>query len=241
MDIEDFCVRIHALPLTQPQLGISVLWFLDQETPGVRCTSGEVSRILKDNGVANPHSTKLGEAMLKSKLVQKSGAKHIKLKPTARSEVRSWLEDVIGNDTPQVDHQNGYLPEEVWRGTRGYIETIAEQINGCYQAEYYDAAAVMSRRLIETLLIECYETLKIASRIQDADGNYKMLGPIIQDAINGGLNLGRDPKNDLPKIKTLGDRSAHNRRFIAKKADLDKIESQLRLAVEELVVIAKLQ
>ncbi len=43
------------------------------------------------------------------------------------------------------------IPMSVVRGTRGYIEKVANQINGCYEKGWYDACAVMIRRLVETL------------------------------------------------------------------------------------------
>ena len=237
-NLEEFCVALQALGMTHAKLGISVLWFLDNAEPGHRAIPGAIAKILRDTGVAEPHSTKLGEAMLKSKLVQKSGSNHFKLKPTSRVTVRDWLKDVLEQERPEVDQESGFLPQAVWENTRGYIEKICHQINGTYQFGFYDGTAVLTRRLVETLLIEAYEKLGTGNSIKSSDDNYLMLGPIIDKAINGGLPLGRDPKRDLPKIKMLGDRSAHNRRFVANQNDLQKIESELRLIVEELLVIA---
>lgn len=41
-------------------------------------------------------------------------------------------------------------------GTRGYLEKVADQINGTYENGWYDACAVMLRRFVETLIIETY-------------------------------------------------------------------------------------
>lgn len=49
------------------------------------------------------------------------------------------------------------------------------------------------------------------------------------------LNLGRESKRGLPLIKSLGDRSAHNRHFLAKKDDIDKVTHDLRVVAEELL------
>jgi hypothetical protein len=57
----------------------------------------------------------------------------------------------------------------------GYIESVCKQLNGCFRACYYDAASVMLRRLMETLIIEAYEHLKRDGEIKDGDGNYFML------------------------------------------------------------------
>ncbi|MEJ2223653.1 MAG: hypothetical protein P8X49_00785 [Syntrophobacterales bacterium] len=46
------------------------------------------------------------------------------------------------------------LPHAMVAGTRGYIERIVFQINGSYEKGWFDACAVMMRRLLETLFIE---------------------------------------------------------------------------------------
>jgi len=45
----------------------------------------------------------------------------------------------------------------------------------------------------------------------------------------------------LPEIKSLGDRSAHNRRYIAKKADVDKVIPGLRVLADDLLHLGKLK
>src|SRR5216684_1463567 len=37
----------------------------------------------------------------------------------------------------------------ILKGTRGYIERVANQVNGCYERGWFDSCAVMIRRLIE--------------------------------------------------------------------------------------------
>jgi hypothetical protein len=57
----------------------------------------------------------------------------------------------------------------------------------------------------------------------------------------GGLSLGRDAKKALTDVKELGDRSAHNRRYNAVKADLEKVQSGVRVAVDEMLNLAALR
>jgi hypothetical protein len=52
------------------------------------------------------------------------------------------------------------IPFALLRGTRGYMERIAHQINGTYSNGWYDGCAVMIRRLIETLIIEVFENMQ---------------------------------------------------------------------------------
>jgi hypothetical protein len=42
-------------------------------------------------------------------------------------------------------------------------------------------------------------------------------------------------------IKSLGDRSAHNRHFLAKKEDIAKVTHDLRVVVDELLNLAGLK
>src|ERR1700757_3116845 len=65
------------------------------------------------------------------------------------------------------------------RGTRGYIEKIANQINGAYENGWYDACAVMLRRLTETLIIETFEHHGVADQIKGANGDYMYLRDLI--------------------------------------------------------------
>lgn len=128
------------------------------------------------------------------------------------------------------------------RGTRGYIERVAHQANGSYANGWYDACAVMLRRLLETLIIECYEAHKIEDRIKDQAGNYLFLKDLVDRTLaEKAWTLGRAVRAVLPKLKELGDKSAHNRRYNAHREDIDKLLKDLRDTVQELLVLARLK
>lgn len=128
------------------------------------------------------------------------------------------------------------FPMEIVENTKSYVHRIAKQVNICYENACYDACVVMLRRLIETLIIECYETHKIESQIKNSQGNYKTLDDIIADFIKEStFNLSRDTKNNLSKLKAIGDKSAHNRYFTASRNDIDKLVPDIRVIIPELV------
>lgn len=132
-----------------------------------------------------------------------------------------------------------YLP--LVKGTRSYIERIANQINGCYENGWFDACAVMIRRLLETLIIEVYEQHKIENRIKQ-NGDYLFLGDLISKTLSETTwNLTRNTKNALPKLKDIGDKSAHSRRFIAVRQDIDNVKSELRTVFQELLILSNLK
>lgn len=133
------------------------------------------------------------------------------------------------------------FPIEIVEGTREYIKRVANQANGCYQFGYYDACSVMIRRLIETLIIECFERYGLEGEIKN-DGDFVRLDNLINIFLSKqNWNVGRTAKKclrKLPDVKILGDMSAHSRRYIAREDDLNKISYDLRIIIEELVSIS---
>jgi hypothetical protein len=127
-------------------------------------------------------------------------------------------------------------------GTRGYLERIVHQINGAYSQGWYDACAVMIRRLIEILIIECFEAHKIAEKIKGPDGDFLFLRDLVARTLGEpSWNLGRTARRALPALKDVGDKSAHSRRYNAHRRDIDTLKNDLRQVVQELVLLAGLK
>jgi hypothetical protein len=125
------------------------------------------------------------------------------------------------------------LALSVVSGTRGYIEKVANQVNGCYERGWYDSCAVMIRRLVETLIIEAFEHHGIAAKIQSAGGDFLSLEDLVNMTLQEtSWNLGRDTKKSLPKLKHIGDLSAHARRYNAHKNDIEKNITGLRIVIQ---------
>ena len=100
----------------------------------------------------------------------------------------------------------------------------------------------MCRRLLETLIIEVYEAAGRADELKGGDDNFKMFaGLMAHIEADMTMNLGRSAKRGLAGIKALGDSSAHNRRFLARQNDIDRVRDDLRIAAEELLHLAKLK
>ena len=241
MTFDDFCNKLSTLQLGIPEQALALLWFHDEQQSEIRMRAGQLARLISTTGLGNPNQTRLTDGLRRSGKVTENSS-GFALKTLARSQIREQLKPILGVSRPKVDQDLGFLPRPVWVNTRGYIEKICRQLNGCFQFEYYDASAVLARRLLETLLIEAYETLNKADEIRDKDGNYQMLSFIVAAALGDkGLNLGSDAKQAVTAIKELGDRSAHNRRFNATKPDLEKIQSGVRCVVDELINLARLR
>ncbi|RBP48370.1 hypothetical protein DFR28_10899 [Arenicella xantha] len=100
----------------------------------------------------------------------------------------------------------------------------------------------MIRRLIETLIIESFEKNNISHTIKNQTGDFFYLSDLISKTLTeSSWNLSRNARQALPKLKDIGDKSAHSRRFNAVRNDIDKINPQIRVVVQELVYLAGLK
>lgn len=132
----------------------------------------------------------------------------------------------------------GNLLETVWfSDQRKYLQRIVQQINGSYERRWYDACAVMLRKLIESLIIECFETYGLTAKIQNARGEYENLADLLERYLQeDAWPVARNAKKSLPtlkKLKELGDLAAHNRSHCTQKGDLNSLIVDLRIIIQE--------
>ncbi|WP_160715358.1 DUF4145 domain-containing protein [Chitinophaga solisilvae] len=145
------------------------------------------------------------------------------------------IEEELG--TPKlIPPSNNYFPLDILNHTRSYLQWVANQAAGCYDNGFYDACYVMTRKLLEILIIETFERHSLADKIKNTEGNFFYLSDLI-DKLNAerSWNIGRNAKQGLTKIKKKGDLSAHNRRYIARQIEVDEMKEDLRIVLEELV------
>jgi hypothetical protein len=141
-----------------------------------------------------------------------------------------------------VDEEEGLFPLLILsQANRGYLVSVGRQMNGCFSAGWYDASAVMMRRLLEIALIEAFEANGIARKITDGAGNYFQLSELITAALSeSSWHLSRNTRKFLPTLRDVGHMSAHGRYFNAKKPDLEAIRQGCRVVVEEFLHHARL-
>jgi hypothetical protein len=163
-----------------------------------------------------------------------------RIRISARSALDTAYTKYVGpRPAPETD---AVLPNNMFKGTRGYLERVIYQLNASYSFALYDCCAVMCRRLFETLIIEVYETAGRTDELKGGDGNFKMFSGLLSH-LEGDrtFNVGRNAMRGLKAFKSLGDLSAHNRRFNAGQDDIDRVRDDLRVAAEELLHLAKLK
>jgi hypothetical protein len=129
------------------------------------------------------------------------------------------------------------LPLVLYDKTRGYIESLAKQINASYENNIFDGCAVLMRRLEEVLLIMAYEKLSIEAAIKDpATGTYYMLEKIVANAAgNGTLNLSRNARTDIEVFRELGNYSAHKITYLCRREYIQEKIDKYRALIDELL------
>lgn len=130
-----------------------------------------------------------------------------------------------------------YIPSDIVDRMPYYIVRLVPQINGAYEHEWYEAAAMVLRRLVETLIIELYSRRGWTIEVQDPATKEFLLLKALIDKINGDprLHMQRRTIDGLNKVKELGDTAAHDFKIRIRKSDLDGIQSSVRLTVERLI------
>jgi len=147
-----------------------------------------------------------------------------------------YLEDQFSVDEehskPKISYN--FLAEDTFSSNRQYLVRMCEQINGTYEYEFYDGCAVLMRRLMESLLIEVFETVEEAHLIKGTDGNYKMLKGIISAIGQSSIKFARGIDKIISDVKKVGDNAAHGRAHVTKKNDINDLKIDYRRLISEL-------
>jgi hypothetical protein len=101
MTIEEFCIKVATLDLSQWQQAVAILWYHDRKQPDVVMSAGQLAKIIHETGLGVPHSTQLGRAILRSGLVL-SSTNGFRLKSLSRATVSDWLQEIMPPATEET-------------------------------------------------------------------------------------------------------------------------------------------
>ena len=200
--------------------------------------------------LTEPHATDSVAAVARCCETLKSFDADNKTRMTALKGIEHAVHATLGHaldamDTPATPATERVLPMAVVKATKGYFEKVILQANGCYDRGWFDACSVMVRKFVEMLVIEVYEKAGRAAHIKAGgkiENDFLMLSDLVDRIMNDtSFNLARECKRTLPLVKVLGDRSAHNRRYLGTKADVDGIIPGLRVVADDLLHLAGLK
>lgn len=145
-------------------------------------------------------------------------------------QAQKEISNIIG-ESISIVVSDKLFPSDILKNTQYYLEKIGFQMCACYEAGLYDASLVMMRKLLETLIIECFERYNNEDEIKDNNGNFFYLSDLIPKFINSSKwNVSRNLSSYIKEVKKYGDLSAH-------KSDFDKFKFELRQTVQEIVLL----
>jgi len=241
-DLERFAERLADKHLTVISLAVAILWFQDHYQPGADRTAAELAVDLESLRLTgNVNRSRLRKNLAAhAATVKGARAGSFAVKRQAQAALDKAYLPLLS--APRVRISDDVIPAESVTGTRKYIEQLVEETNGCFTHAFYDGCAVILRRLVEGLLIECVETANHGAAIKNADGEYMMLRDMVGVVKSGKfIKLSRTAPAALDKVKTVGDRAAHDRYHITRRQDVTDIAPEVRALVSELVAKAGLK
>lgn len=243
MDPASFAQRLHDFPAAKTTLdrALALLWLAGREDPSRGCTAKEIAGALEAGGYPGQNASRLHKQLVADPRTAKAGQLGFRLRPAARVALEVTFAQILG--PRRAKSSDSLIPRELVENTRrDYLKRVVHQANAAYDAELFDCSSVMLRRLVETLIIEVFESANMSSAIKSQNGHFFMLNDLLSAITQekARFHLGRNSQRGLAELKDLGDKSAHNRRFNATRADIDRLRADVRTAVEELLHLAGL-
>lgn len=236
-----FLRAIDSSDLTAVDRAEAVLWFVGlHNDDGIHVN--DICAVIEEAGHPAQNKSRLSKNLTsdRKRVSRVPGKEALRLHPRAKLELDERYSKFI-NAQPKPKASNSVLPQSLFLGTRGYIEKVVFQINASFDLTLFDCCAVMCRRLLETLIIEVYESAGRANDIKGADGNFYMFSDLLRVLLaDSQFNVSRNAQQGLKDFKKLGDLSAHSRRYNAHRPDIEKVSQGVRVASEELLHLAKL-
>lgn len=186
------------------------------------------------------HVTQLKEGLKKSKNVTK-GTSPNTYKPALKYDdaLKAKFPFAVAKSEAIVT-DDSIIPEALVQDTRGYIVTIAQQINASYNNNIFDGCAILMRRLLEILLIHSYEAVGRVGEIK-IDESYQNLSYIINYTLsNKPFSLDKDSVETIDSFRVLGNFVAHKIQYTTKRKDIDNVKLKYRLLIQELLYTSKI-
>jgi len=241
MKVEVFSQKYELVNKTEIDKVTFLAYFLHQNNDEPEFTVSDVSSIIFALGFAKPNQGRLKNNIAKSSSFIKGSKQGLfKLSAKKLSELRSVIPDI--SESEDVISDDSILPEILLKETnRPYLIRLAQQINSAYENNLFDACSLMMRRLLEVLLIHCFESAGIDDAVKDDDGNFKNLKTLINMAISRvEINISNDVKKDIDKFRELGNLSAHRVKYNCRRDDIRVVRLDYRAVIEELLYASNL-
>lgn len=232
-----FLVRLSEGTPSRIEQAVALLWYYEQAQIFTERSATDLAADVLDDGFGEQNIPRLREALRRSRLtVRGTSADTFRINAARFAELSASYARLLDIIEPVAT--SSVIPLEFVAGTRTYLERIVRQINGSYDAGYFDASMVLLRRLAETLLIEIYISQNRQAEIRVGNA-FMMLNDLITHITSDThITKSRNFVKGLTLIKDLGDTAAHDRTYITPKQDIDDNVLSVRRTIRELLVLA---
>jgi hypothetical protein len=241
-NLPSFAQGISKLGLTEVGYAIALLWYFDMMEGRPELRPAFLAEMINDLSLRRRvNVTRLGRQLLASRDVMRGKEMGtVRLRVASRSRLSSSYTEIAGTVVaPENDRY--IIPTGLFENTRPYLETLVIQINGTYQRGFYDACAVMCRRLLECLLLLAFERAEKGEVIRDASGEYLAFADIIGLASsNKHIKLARGAAAVMGKIDNVGDLAAHHPTYTTRRKDIDDQRLAFARVISELTRLAEI-
>lgn len=241
MKIEQFCIQFDLVNKLEIEKVEYLAYYLVENKQEPEFTVSDISSLIFALGFAKPNQTRLRHKVAKSTSFVKGSKKGLfRLSPKKLASLKSSHPAV--SESEEILSDDSILPEILLQETgRPYLIKLAQQINSAYEHNLFDACSLMMRRLLEVLLIHCFEHVNIEDDVKDSDGNYQNLKTLINKAGSRvEIAISNDVKKDMDKFRELGNLAAHRVKYNCRRDDIRKIKLAYRAIVEELLYVGGL-
>jgi len=241
MKIEQFSSLANLVEKSELKKVEHLAFYFLENKEQVEFTVKDMAAILVALGFAQSNTARLNNAIQKSTVFNK-GTKKDYYRLSAKS-IKSLREDYPNlSESEEIISDDSLLPEILFNEVnRQYLVKVAQQVNATYENNLFDACALMMRRLLEILLIHCFEVQGIEDRVKDEEGNYQNLKTLINKAKSfPEIPLSTDAKKDIDSFRELGNMSAHRVKYNCRRDDIRTLRVEYRAVIEELLYAANL-
>lgn len=234
---KQFLRRLAELSPTRPEQAIALLWYYEQTQMYTERAVSDLAKDVEEEGFGRQDVRKLKDALRHNRSVVNGSVPGTFRVNAARYQALSekYLSLLDIKEPPAT---SSVIPLDFVSGTRTYLERLVTQINGSYDSGFYDASAVILRRLTESLLVEVYVSQNRQAEIKQG-GSFKSFGDlIVHVTTDTSVHKSRSFIKWLNLVKDLGDTAAHHRTYITPKQDIDDNKTNIRKVIHELLILA---
>ena len=216
-------------------------YYLAKEKNETAFRFGGIAEMFGDAGLS------VGDAHALEKRIRKGRSFTVRLDGsfTFSSDVFSRLDAQYGGlwtagTKGPVRNAGEVLSEEMFCGKRETFDRLIEQINSSYRDGYYDACALVMRRLLETALVLAFHVNGMENETKDENGGTLCLADLVAVAVKKN-ELGLSGMTDqLASVSGIGSYSGRGPTYVFGANDINNVRSGYRNVLETLFKASKL-